>query len=220
LKNLQQGRFLPGFVVGLVVGLGIALAVAMYVTRTPVPFVDKLPQRTPAQDAAEAARNRNWDPNAGLPGKGVRPQAASAPQASASGPGGAASGATSSLPARAGAAAASAPGRDPAAILSGSAVEAGAAEPPSAKGARAPGEPFIVQAGAYQRTEDAEAQRARIGMLGMESRIVERQQSGRTVYRVRLGPFERQAVAEAVRERLAASGLEAVTMRVEKTSSP
>lgn len=203
MKNTQSGRFLPGFVVGLVVGLGIALAVAMYVTRTPVPFIDKLPQRTPAQDAAEAARNRNWDPNAALPGKGVRPQAASAPQAAASAP--------------APVAAASAPARDPAAILSGAAVEAGA-EPPPAKGARAGTEPFIVQAGAFQRAEDAEAQRARIGMLGMESRIVERQQSGRTIFRVRLGPFDRQSEAETVRERLAASGLEAVTMRVEKAA--
>ena len=82
----QAGRFVSGFLTGLLVGLAAALAVAVYVTKTPVPFVDKLPQRTPEQDAAEAARNRNWDPNAALSGKGSRPPAA--PASGAVGPSG------------------------------------------------------------------------------------------------------------------------------------
>ena len=66
---LQRGGFITGLVVGLLVGLGVALAVALYVTKTPVPFIDKLPQRTAEQDAAEAEKNKNWDPNAPLAGK-------------------------------------------------------------------------------------------------------------------------------------------------------
>mgnify|MGYP003341019255 CR=1 FL=1 len=66
--------------------------------------------------------------------------------------------------------------------------------------------------------EDAEAQRARLGMLGVESKVIDREQTaGRTVYRVRIGPFERRADAEAVKERLAGAGVEAVVMRVERT---
>jgi cell division protein FtsN len=56
-------------VVGLVVGLALALAVALWVTKSPVPFVEKVPSRTQEQDAAEAERNRNWDPNSPLYGK-------------------------------------------------------------------------------------------------------------------------------------------------------
>src|SRR5436853_152751 len=65
----QRGGFLIGLIVGLLIGLGAALAVALYVTKAPNPFVNKVPQRTPVQDAAEAERNRNWDPNAPLAGK-------------------------------------------------------------------------------------------------------------------------------------------------------
>ena len=54
MKPLVRGGFITGLVVGLVLGLGVALAVALYVTKTPVPFIDKLPQRTAEQDAAEA----------------------------------------------------------------------------------------------------------------------------------------------------------------------
>ncbi|MEY2593210.1 MAG: hypothetical protein RI972_899, partial [Pseudomonadota bacterium] len=50
----QRGGTLIGLVIGLVVGLGVALAVALYVSKVPVPFIDKLPQRTADQDSAEA----------------------------------------------------------------------------------------------------------------------------------------------------------------------
>ena len=50
----QKGGFGVGIVIGLLVGLGLALGVALYVTKVPVPFVDKVPQRTPEQEAAEA----------------------------------------------------------------------------------------------------------------------------------------------------------------------
>ena len=57
-----------GFV-GLLIGLALSLGVALYVTKVPVPFLDKVPQRTEEQDAAEREKNKNWDPNAPLAGK-------------------------------------------------------------------------------------------------------------------------------------------------------
>src|SRR3990167_7471262 len=65
----QRGGFAMGLIVGLMVGLALALGVALYVTKVPVPFVNKVPQRTAEQDAAEAERNKDWDPNAPLHGK-------------------------------------------------------------------------------------------------------------------------------------------------------
>jgi hypothetical protein len=65
----HHGGTLVGFVVGLLVGLGIALSVAVYVTRVPVPFVDRGVSRKPAQDIEEAERNKGWNPNAQLAGK-------------------------------------------------------------------------------------------------------------------------------------------------------
>jgi hypothetical protein len=75
--TMQRGGFLVGLVVGLLIGLAAALAVALYVTKVPVPFINKVPQRTADQDAAEAERNKTWDPNAGLaPRPAARPPGA------------------------------------------------------------------------------------------------------------------------------------------------
>ena len=59
-SSRQAGGFLTGLIVGLLIGLALALGVALYVTKVPVPFLDKVPQRTPEQDAAEREKNKNW----------------------------------------------------------------------------------------------------------------------------------------------------------------
>ncbi|HEY0855616.1 MAG TPA: hypothetical protein VGE16_01070, partial [Albitalea sp.] len=83
--KFQRGGFAVGLIVGLIVGLAVALGVALYVTKVPVPFVNKVPQRTAEQDAAEAEKNKNWDPNSPLHGKSPsRP--GSTPPATATGP--------------------------------------------------------------------------------------------------------------------------------------
>ena len=68
MKQQRGGTFL-GLVIGVVLGLAIALAVAVYVTKVPVPFMNKGATRSADQDAAEAEKNKNWDPNAPLYGK-------------------------------------------------------------------------------------------------------------------------------------------------------
>lgn len=63
---------------------------------------------------------------------------------------------------------------------------------------------------------DAEAQRARLSILGIESKITERDQSGRTIYRVRVGPFDSKDAADRVKERLDSSGNVATLLRVQR----
>jgi len=196
----QRGGFAMGLIVGLLIGLALALAVALYVTKVPVPFVNKVPQRTAEQDAAEQEKNRNWDPNAGLTHKqGARPPAA-------------ASGAVPA-PAAAPPVAAATPAsaaRDPAAILA--ARETSTVKPTPAA------DPFnyFVQAGAFAKPEDAEQQRARLAMMGYEAKVTEREQSGRTVYRVRIGPFPAKDAADGAKDKLAAAGVESALVRVQK----
>ena len=67
----QRGGFAMGLIVGLLIGLALALGVALYIAKVPSPFHDKVPHRSPEQDAAEAEKLKNWDPNAGLGGKPV-----------------------------------------------------------------------------------------------------------------------------------------------------
>ncbi len=219
----QRGGFAIGLVVGLLVGLALALAVALYITKVPVPFINKVPQRTAEMDTAEAERNRNWDPNAALGGR----TAARAASAAAGG-----SAATQPVLSAASAAASGVvPGiavvpvvppstRDPAAILAGRATPPAAADAASsaARSTAAVAEPFIffVQAGAFTRNEDAEQQRAKLAIVGQSAKISEREQAGRTVYRVRLGPFKSRAEADALQLKLQEQGIEAQIVRVEK----
>jgi len=211
MRTPQRGGFVLGVIVGLLVGLSLALGVALYITKAPVPFVNKVPQRTPEQDQAEQARNKNWDPNAPLAGKPPKlPAAAGAASAAAgaSSPTVAASAARGAATAAASAASdATRPGKDPAAILSGAAT-------PGPRGA----EPFVffVQAGAFTRADEAEQQRAKLAMLGHSAKITEREQNGRAVYRVRMGPFETRGDAESLQGKLQASSIESQLVRVER----
>ena len=218
----QRGGFVMGLVAGLLVGLALALGVALYITKAPIPFVNKVPQRTAEQDTAEAERNRSWDPNAPLGGKATRAAAAAA--AAASGVVGVMPAATApvavtpplALPppavAAASASVARLPARDPAAILAG-----GNPAAPLAVGKPAADNfVFFVQAGAYTRAEDAEQQRARLGLLGQTAKVTEREQAGRTVYRVRLGAYLNREEADAVQGKLQEQSIEAQIVRVER----
>jgi cell division protein FtsN len=235
LKNMQRGGFAIGVVVGLLAGLVLALGVALYIAKVPVPFVNKVPGRTAEQDNAEAERNRSWDPNGPLGGRAGARGAASAnansgvvvpapgtapvlppPTGTAPAPaeGPPAPGGTAAAPPGR---AASGAARDPAAILSGAPVSPQAASVPQ-RSTAAGGEPFVffVQAGAYTRTEDAEQQRAKLALMGQVANISEREQAGRVVYRVRVGPFKTREDADALLVKLQSAAVEAQIVRVER----
>ena len=209
----QRGGFVMGLVVGLLLGLALALGVALYITKAPVPFINKVPQRTAEQDNAEIERNRNWDPNGAL---GTRP----VPRVAAPSASGAVTG-TALPPGMVPAVVPpAAPPRDPASILaagSGPPTQASAAKA-AARPASAAADPFVyfVQAGAYTRSEDAEQQRARLALIGQTARITEREQVGRTVYRVRLGPLETRNQAADVQAELSEQRIESQIVRVER----
>ncbi len=217
----QRGGFFLGMIVGLLIGLALALGVALYITKVPLPFIDKVPQRTAEQDAAEAEHNKNWDPNSPLYGKNpakpraIQPEVAPADVTTApvpaeaqpapdTSPAAAASAAASKAKPASGAASSA---RNPAAILNGEPVStAPAADALS----------YQVQAGAYGSQAEAEQQRAKLGMMGIEARIQEREVNGRTMYRVRIGPFAQREQAEDVRGKLQASGIESALVRIQK----
>jgi cell division protein FtsN len=75
---------------------------------------------------------------------------------------------------------------------------------------------YFVQVGAFRTPEDAEAQRAKLSLAGIESKISEREQSGRTVYRVRVGPFDKREAADTAKARLDSAGIETALVRVQR----
>jgi cell division protein FtsN len=208
--HYQRGGTLLGLVIGLVIGLGIALGVAIYVTKVPVPFVNKGQSRSLEQDAAEARKNKDWDPNAPLYGKNpARPAAAaSAPAAPAAGTD------TAAAPQRpaSGATADNRPEPKPAVT----ADPLGDLARARSSGATVDPFTYYVQVGAYRTAEDAEAQRAKLSLAGVEARVSEREQSGRTVHRVRVGPIDRREDADRTKEKLEALGMEVALVRVQR----
>lgn len=217
----QRGGTLIGLVIGLLIGLGAALAVAIYVTKVPVPFVDRNVSRNPAQDAVEAARNKGWDPNATLSGRSATaPPAAPVPPAATDGAIVVPPADGQPLP-KPGATrpAAETPAADPLGDLANSRLEPPGTQSAAVMPVPGPGaDPFIyfVQAGAFRSAEDAEAQRAKLAILGIEALVSEREQAGRTVYRVRVGPFNQKALADLTREQLEVNGAEAALVRVQR----
>lgn len=194
MKQQQRGGTILGFIIGVVVGLGAALAVAVYVTKVPVPFVNKGSSRSADQDAAEAQKNKDWDPNAPLYGK--NPAKPAAPAAEASAPTPVAPAAKGELK--------PAVSADPLGDLAK--TKAAAVEPFS----------YLVQVGAFRTPEDAESQRAKLSLSGVEAKVSEREQSGRLVYRVRVGPFDRKEEADKAKEKLEAAGHETALVRVQR----
>ena len=205
----QRGGTLLGFILGALIGLGAALAVAVYITKVPMPFMNKTPPRAAENEAAEAQKNRDWDPNTGLANRPVV------------------------KPVPADAAPAAGPSADPLGDLARAKVDAAAgpaaAPPPMSLPALSPpvtpaaapaagADPFnyFVQAGAFRTPEDAEQQRAKLALMGLMARVSERDQSGRVVYRVRLGPFDKKDEADKAKARLDSSGVEAALVRVQK----
>ena len=226
----ELGGTILGLIIGLVLGLGAALAVAIYVAKVPSPFVNKGQSRTPDQDAVEAKKNKDWDPNAPLYGKNPAKPTTTAPAPSTA--------ATTAAPAS-GAASPVAPA---VAGGPGTAVQPDAAKtdtakvaapktdapPPAstdplgdlarAKSSSSGAEPFVyfVQVGAYRNAEDAETQRAKLSLTGVEAKVTEREQSGRAIFRVRVGPFNTKDEAERSKEKLDGAGLDTALVRVQR----
>lgn len=224
-RKPQRGGTFLGLVIGLVIGLGVALAVAVYVTKVPVPFINKGQSRTVEQDAAEAKKNKDWDPNAMIQGKNpVRSSSGNVSGAEAPAKDDAKS---DGKPEPKAVEVKADPKAEAKPEQKSDAAKADAKKPASAdplgdlakaKSNPGPAEPFtyMVQTGAFRAPEDAESQRAKLTIMGVEVKVSEREQSGRTVYRVRAGPFERKEDAEKTKEKLEASGFETVLVRIQR----
>lgn len=256
-NRLAGGTFL-GLIVGLLVGLSIALIAAIYVSKVPIPFVDKGVSRDPAQEAEEAKRNKDWDPNAPLYGRNAnRPQTAKADETAQANPAADAPAAASNSGATPPVAATSpaapqAPGKllsppptspAPAQVATPApAPYSGPVLPPD--GANAPPPPtnaidpdavndplgafarsrvqaadpfnYFVQAGAFRTQADADALSAKLQAQGFDTKVSEREQAGRMVYRVRVGPLSTKEEAEKVQLKFKAIKIEAALVRVQR----
>lgn len=73
--------------------------------------------------------------------------------------------------------------------------------------------PYILQAGAFGGSGDAEAVKAKIALLGLNARVEAAQIGGKTVYRVRMGPYGTASELAAAKGKLASGGLPALAIK-------
>ncbi len=176
--NKQRGSTTIGVILGVLIGLGVALGVAVYVMKVPTPFNSKSTSRTPAQDAAEAKKNKDWDPNAALSNKpAAKPTDTVAPTAQPA-----------------------APAASP--ILASPAADA-AIE-------------YYVQVGAFRSNDEAQALRGKLALSNFEGKVIEREQAGQKVFRVRVGPFANQAAGDKAKASLDTAGFDTMVIRAQR----
>lgn len=84
------------------------------------------------------------------------------------------------------------------------------ATPPPADNVR-----FLLQAGAFRSSADAEALKARIALTGEIARVESAQTDGGMIHRVRLGPYPNAAALAAAKQALNNNGIEAMAIRAE-----
>ncbi|RPE74711.1 cell division protein FtsN [Vulcaniibacterium tengchongense] len=85
---------------------------------------------------------------------------------------------------------------------------------PAAAAAADDGTRYLLQAGAFQASGQAEEMKARIAMLGLSARVESAQLNGATVYRVRMGPYGTASDLAEAKRKLASGGLSAMAIKV------
>jgi cell division protein FtsN len=73
---------------------------------------------------------------------------------------------------------------------------------------------YLLQAGAFQASGQAEEMKARIALLGLGARVESAQIGGKTVYRVRMGPYGTASDLADAKRKLSAGGLPAMAIKV------
>lgn len=73
---------------------------------------------------------------------------------------------------------------------------------------------YLLQAGAFAASGDAEALKAKIAFLGLSARVESAQIKDKTVYRVRMGPYGTATELAEAKRKLSGGGLPAMAIKV------
>jgi len=191
-RRSSGGSFLLGVFIGLILGLAIALGIAFYLNKTPLPFSSKGKPPAAREGAADAAQPPAI---AGLP-------SAASPASKAG----------------------EKPRFDFYKILPGGEEPVTdqqlKEQQKSARGQPEGGKDvYYIQAGSFQNPADADSQKAKLAILGLESSVEPTNLPDKgTWYRVRLGPYSRIDDLNRVRQSLAQNGIDANLVKLKDPS--
>ncbi len=77
-----------------------------------------------------------------------------------------------------------------------------------------PGESYLLQAGSFQRHQDAESMRASLALIGLPAQVhTVELDDGKEWHRVRVGPFEESERLEEARSRMEDNGIQPLMLR-------
>ena len=185
-KKKSHGGTLIGLFIGLVLGIVGAAAVVWYINKMPTPFKPQVqqPAAKPENGNGKAAPAGQASTPAILPGKPGDPVPEKRFQF------------YDILPGKAEAKVDPAP----------EAKEAPATE-------KAAGKEIYLQAGSFQTVGDADNQKAKLALMGMEAAIQQVMVQDKVWFRVRLGPYAKIDDVNRVRAELAKQGVEAAVVK-------
>ncbi len=86
-------------------------------------------------------------------------------------------------------------------------------QPPRSEGSEEPTYHYWLQLGAFRREADADALKARLALMGVESSILVSHRDGRRWHRVRVGPFTSKRARQAVLRKLQQAGFEPLLLQ-------
>lgn len=186
-RRKSRGGTLIGLFIGLVLGIVGAAAVVWYINKMPVPFK---PQQ-PVDNGRAVAPQGGPAPLPGKPGDPVPEKRFQFYDI---------------LPGKAEAKV------DPAAVPAKPEVKE-VKEAAKEGGKEAVKEAIFLQAGSFQNAGDADNQKARLALIGMEASVQQVMVQDKTWFRVRLGPFAKIDEVNKVRAELARQGIDAAVVK-------
>jgi len=74
---------------------------------------------------------------------------------------------------------------------------------------------YILQAGSFGASGDAESTKAKLAMLGLSARVESAEIGGKTVYRVRMGPYGTASELAEAKQKLSGSGVPAIAIKAQ-----
>jgi len=187
-----RGGTVLGIFIGLVLGLVIAAVIAVYMTKAPVPFINKA--GTPSAKSSSPTQDRSLAETA----KPAEPPKVAVPTAEPPKADKQRFDFYRILPGQ----------EEP---VSEKELRAAAAK----KSANAPRESYVIQAGAFQNPADADNLKARLALIGLQASVEPAVLPDKgTWYRVRLGPYGQLDEINRIRGQLAQNGVEASLVKL------
>ncbi len=209
VKSGQAGGTILGIIIGLVIGLTIAVVVALMITRTSTPFTNKLG----LTKGSDQPTIQLTDPNKPLYGSSAKEIMATANK-QGDDPGNAAPPAVQTATGSPAVVAV----RPPDAVKADLKPDA-ANKPVDPKLAKndADEKPagYYLQVGAFRDAADAESARAKLALIGVESRISSNTEND-NLYRVRIGPFDQLDALNRMRSKLTENSIDVAVIKTPK----